>query len=472
MGTRQRVLLTAAVTVPMVLGAAGVAYAAHYQERALPGSAIAGVSVAGMSRADVAGALRERAADLTVVVNADGVTRTAHLSDLGYTVDVDATLDAVFAPNKTWSSYATSLISSHDVPAAVSADAAKVEQVTTELVERTDKVGRNASVALDADKKSFVVTPAVAGHTVAPESFQDVVEAAARALSPATADVTFVETEPSVTTASAEKVATQANALVSRKLAVSDGSQKHRPSTRLRASWVSIPTADGSLGSPSLDARKVQSWVASLAKDATIESRPGLRNVSAAGTVISVVDQARDGRVVSNADVVSKAAAAALSSGKAYSGDFDFTKVAATWKQRTVAVGAEKLAYPAAEGEKWVDVNLSNHTMTAYVGGRSVLGPIKMVDGQKEKPTVVGTFKVYLKNSKMTMRGNNADGTNYETPDVPWVSFFHQGFALHGAPWRSSFGYSGSHGCINLPVDVAKTMYDFAPIGTPVTTHF
>ena len=325
MGTRQRVLLTAAVTVPMVLGAAGVAYATHYQERALPGSAIAGVSVAGMSRADVAGALRERAADLTVVVNADGVTRTAHLSDLGYTVDVDATLDAVFAPNKTWSSYATSLISSHDVPAAVSADAAKVEQVTTELVERTDKVGRNASVALDADKKSFVVTPAVAGHTVAPESFQDVVEAAARALSPATADVTFVETEPSVTTASAEKVATQANALVSRKLAVSDGSQKHRPSTRLRASWVSIPTADGSLGSPSLDTRKVQSWVASLAKDATIESRPGLRNVSAAGTVISVVDQARDGRVVSNADVVSKDAAAALASGKAYSGDFDFT---------------------------------------------------------------------------------------------------------------------------------------------------
>ena len=25
---------------------------------------------------------------------------------------------------------------------------------------------------------------------------------------------------------------------------------------------------------------------------------------------------------------------------------------------------------------------------------------------------------------------------------------------------------------LNLPVDVAKWVYDFAPVGTPVTTHF
>ena len=71
----------------------------------------------------------------------------------------------------------------------------------------------------------------------------------------------------------------------------------------------------------------------------------------------------------------------------------------------------------------------------------------------------------------MTMRGNNADGTRYETPNVPWSTFFHEGFALHGAPWRSSFGYSASHGCVNLPVGVAKWVYDFAPIGTPVVSH-
>ena len=89
-------------------------------------------------------------------------------------------------------------------------------------------------------------------------------------------------------------------------------------------------------------------------------------------------------------------------------------------------------------------------------------GPIAMVNGAAATPTSVGTFHVYYKNPLMTMRGSNADGTDYETPDVPWSSFFVGGIALHGAPWRSSFGYAASHGCVNLPVSVAKWVYDFA----------
>ncbi len=471
MGTRRRVLLTAAVAVPMVLGAAGVAYATHYQERALPGSTVAGVSVAGMTRADVAESVRERATDVAITLSADGTAQTQPLADLGYTVDVDATVDAVFVPNQSWSSYATSLVSSRDVAAVVTTDPGTVEEVATELVERSDKVGRDASVTLASDKRSFEVTPAVAGHTLAPDTFQDVLEEAARTLSSATAEVTFVETTPTVTTEAAEKVATQANAIASAKVSVSDGSAKHAPSAKVRASWVRIPTAGGVPGTPTLDAEKVRAWVGSLAKDAGSQPRSGLRNVSASGAVLSIVDEARDGRVVSNADALARAATKALAAGKGYSGDFEYDAVAATWRQRTVAVGAEKLAYPAADGEKWIDVNLTKHTMTAYVGAKVVYGPITMVDGAGETPTVVGTFKVYLKNPLMTMRGNNADGTEYETDDVPWTSFFHRGYALHGAPWRASFGYSASHGCVNLPVDVAKWIYDFAPIGTPVTTH-
>ena len=75
------------------------------------------------------------------------------------------------------------------------------------------------------------------------------------------------------------------------------------------------------------------------------------------------------------------------------------------------------------------------------------------------------------KNPMMTMRGQNADGTSYETPDVPWSSFFNGGEALHGAYWRKTFGYAASHGCVNLPIPTAKWVYDWAPIGTPVVTH-
>jgi lipoprotein-anchoring transpeptidase ErfK/SrfK len=253
---------------------------------------------------------------------------------------------------------------------------------------------------------------------------------------------------------------------------VSDGDDTHAASAATKASWVAIPVEDGVLGTPSITAEKVQAWVDKVAKKAKVDARSGTRNVSVSGTVLRVVEQARDGKVVTNHADVAKALVQSLTGGRDFKGSFEYRTIAATWTERKVADGAENLAYPAAPGEKWIDVNLGRNTMTAYVGGKVVKGPISMVHGAAETPTVVGTFRVYYKNPLMTMRGNNADGTKYETPDVPWSTFFHRGYALHGAPWRSSFGYTGSHGCINLPVDVAKWIYDFAPIGTPVVTHY
>ena len=42
---------------------------------------------------------------------------------------------------------------------------------------------------------------------------------------------------------------------------------------------------------------------------------------------------------------------------------------------------------------------------------------------------------------------------------------FNGGIGFHDASWRSKFSgtiyqYSGSHGCINLPVDKAKLLYE------------
>ena len=124
MRRRTKVLLTAAVAVPLVIGGTGTAYAAHFQSRALPGSTVSGMSVAGLGRAEVARAVRERAADVTVTVTNGDTTEKARLADLGAAVDVDATVDAVFAANRSWSAYATSLLSPRHVDAVVATDPA------------------------------------------------------------------------------------------------------------------------------------------------------------------------------------------------------------------------------------------------------------------------------------------------------------------------------------------------------------
>ena len=56
-----------------------------------------------------------------------------------------------------------------------------------------------------------------------------------------------------------------------------------------------------------------------------------------------------------------------------------------------------------------------------------------------------------------------------------WMKFT-GAVGIHGASWRSKFGgdiykYNGSHGCVNLPHDVALNLYDMVDIGTMVVVH-
>ena len=139
---RTKVLLTAAVTSAVVVGGVGTAYAAHFQDRALPGSTVGGVSVSGLTRDEVAAVVRENASGVTVTLQTPAGERTEHLADLGYGVDVDATVDAVFAANGTWLSYATSLVAARGVDAVVHTDPQRTDLVAADLVSGAGRVGR------------------------------------------------------------------------------------------------------------------------------------------------------------------------------------------------------------------------------------------------------------------------------------------------------------------------------------------
>jgi lipoprotein-anchoring transpeptidase ErfK/SrfK len=64
-------------------------------------------------------------------------------------------------------------------------------------------------------------------------------------------------------------------------------------------------------------------------------------------------------------------------------------------------------------------------------------------------------------------------GEYYNVPDVPSVMYFTDvGHAIHGAYWHNNFGAVMSHGCINLPVELAAWLYEITPTGTPVVIHW
>jgi len=243
-----------------------------------------------------------------------------------------------------------------------------------------------------------------------------------------------------------------------------------------KVKWVEFLTKDdGSLEDPSINSVKVADWVNALAAKTDVKPENRVDNVDSSGNVLTVAREGKKGLKTNNTEQITKDVVAAMTDGKAYEGLFHYDDVEPGSETKQVAEGTENLVYQAAEGEKWVDVNLTDNSVTAYVGGKVAGGPFYMVPGAPETPTIVGTFHVYLKYDVQTMRGENADGTKYETEGVPWVTYFTGSYAMHGAPWRSSFGwsgYGGSHGCVNMPVDAAKFIYDWTDMGDTVVVHY
>jgi L,D-transpeptidase catalytic domain len=120
---------------------------------------------------------------------------------------------------------------------------------------------------------------------------------------------------------------------------------------------------------------------------------------------------------------------------------------------------------------KEIVVSISQQAMWAYEGGTMVVASY-VSTGTAEVPqtvTPIGYYSVLTKYDVQTMEGTISN-EYYNVPDVPWVMYFDNlGNALHGTYWHNNFGAPMSHGCVNLPLDVASFLYAWAPIGTAVT---
>ena len=461
----------AALLLLGVVGAGGYAYAAHYDGRAVPGTTVAGTDVSGKSREQVVAAIENRAKSAKVDISGD-VTASASLADLGTTVDAQATADAVMARGDSLGEKLQALVSKGEVPVVTTTNTTTVSSYATSLIPEDRAKARNATVVLSEDGTTFSTTSASNGASLDVNALEQAAQKAATSLGSSSVSLTMTDAAPKVSDDEAQKVADKANNWVSQDVTITLDEESYTAENTDKASWIKVTNSAESAPTIAVDSAKVSQWVQAQAEEAKVEPVTGQRNVNASGKVVSTPTEAKDGKTVNNADTVAKSITESFGSDKAYTGTFETTAVKAEWKERTIAAGAENLPYQAAPGEKWVDLNLSNKTVTAYEGATVVHGPVSIVDGAAETPTVTGTYKVYLQYESQTMRGENADGSPYVAENVPWVSYFYSGYAFHGAGWRSSFGYSDSHGCVNMPVPEAQWIYNWVDTNTVVHSHY
>ncbi|MDN5821605.1 MAG: L,D-transpeptidase/peptidoglycan binding protein [Brachybacterium sp.] len=493
-GRRRVALLVVAIlaVIAIVLAGGALAYAKQFQGRALPGTTVLGQDVAGQTPEEIAALVAERGDGVTVTVTAGDQQLEKSLADLGVSVDATATAQAAVDRDDSFTGVIASTWSGeYAVDPVVTVDEAATAAFAESLVPEDRTTPVDASVAFDEDEQTWTTEPGRNGQGVDPELLVTAVTENAPSLEDFAVEQPLEEIAPTITTEEAEEVVGSIATLLDQPMSITgaDG-ETHEVSAERRNGWISVaPSEDGQTLSIAVDEESVREWVAARAEQDAVEAEDGIEQVDEDGEVVKVVAEKQDGLKITNTEAIAEQLITALkgitpleaafesSAVKAEVEQVDAPKPEKDEKEKGEEKDGEKNTPPAAKptGEKWIDVDLSNKTVTAYVGDTPVWGPRSIVDGKAGNETVTGTFEIYLRYDRQDMTNGayypEDHPKYYLTEDVPWVQYFHRGYGFHGAPWRSSFGYSGSHGCINMPVSDAKWLYDWASIGTKTVVH-
>lgn len=143
------------------------------------------------------------------------------------------------------------------------------------------------------------------------------------------------------------------------------------------------------------------------------------------------------------------------------------------YKQTAASHGA------ADWGNTYVEVDLTNQYMYLFVNG-SVVTSSPIVTGKPSEgsATPQGVYSIrYCKRNAVLRGPKKEDGTyEWESPVAFWMPF-NGAIGLHDATWQAAFGGSrylthGSHGCVNLPYNIAEAVFNNVSAGTPVVCHY
>ena len=120
----------------------------------------------------------------------------------------------------------------------------------------------------------------------------------------------------------------------------------------------------------------------------------------------------------------------------------------------------------------YIEIDMTLQKMFYFKEGKKVL----------ETDVVTGWTKAGMGTPEMVChiqaKSRNAilKGSNYRSFVNYWMPVY-GGIGIHDASWRDEFGgeiyiKSGSHGCINTPLERMSDLFEMAEIGTPVVIHY
>ena len=414
-----------------------------------PGTTVAGIPVGWMTPGAAADAISAHLADTEVTLTGDGDGTVLTGTDLGVSVDATALADKAFAEHPLWNVGAWM---GDPVPAEISFDSAKATAALRAAVPTSFEDPVDAGVAFDAATGTYVVTPSEPGTGIDVNTlnaaFTDAVADGSRTFE-FSGDPT--EAAPAVADADATTTATALNTMLTN-IGFYVGEERTVPvDATTAATWLAVVDDDGKLRIDA-DPKAIQATVDTL--PALVDRAPvnATNVVDSAGTVLRAEQEGVVGRAVGDTSKIAAAFATQLATGNG-----------------VFALATTETPFETVSLYRRIDINLSSQRATLYEND-AVVNSWAVSTGLPGTLTPTGNFKVFAHTRMQDM--GCYEGAPYCTKDVPWITWFAPNIGFHGTYWHNNFGQRMSHGCVNLPINLAKYVYDWSPTGLEISVHY
>lgn len=431
----------------------------YYGNKLCARTTIKDIDCSGLTISEAEDAIRKRVEDYKLeIVDYDGNIEYIYGKDIDIDVNIEGRLDSIYDKQKPglWFTYLFK-DSSYDLEAMISYDNDKLIEKINQLSACDESKmiePQDAHVAFDESTNEYyinegsmgnvilkdVLTSTIMQHITAMSDSVNLVDAGCYRLQELTADDPLLQEQLELV---------KKHGMI--EINMSFGEQIEKLDIVTIASWLS----DGSDGQRVASSEKVTEYVTELAaKYDTIDKDRTLHTTY--GYDVTVVKGDYGWKMDVDATV------AKITSAIVQGGVHDIEPV---WTQKAHAFGTTDW------GKTYIEVNITKQHLYYYKEGELVVES-DFVSGtvSKGRSTPVGIYYIKFKKSPSILRG-----INWETPVTYWMPFF-DGCGLHDATWRGSFGgtiyyYNGSHGCLNMPYNNVKTIYENIEAGVPILIY-
>lgn len=414
-----------------------------------PGTTVAGIPVGWMTPGAAADTINAHLAETEVTLTGEGEGTVLTGTDLGVNVDATALADTAFAEHPLWNLGAWM---GDPVPAEIAFDSEKATAALRAAVPTSFDDPVDAGVVFDAASGTFVITPSETGTGIDVAGLNAAfTEAVGDGRTTLEYSGDAATAQPAVSDDDATATASTLNTMLPA-VGFYVGEERTVPvDPAVAASWLSVVDDDGQLRIEA-DPQAIQATVDGL--PALVDRAPvnATNIVDSAGNVLRAEQEGVAGRALGYTSDIADQFAEKLAAGDG-----------------TFALTVTETPFETVSLFRRIDINLSSQRAVLYENNE-VVNSWAVSTGLPGTLTPTGNFKVFAHTRIQDM--GCYEGAPYCTEDVPWITWFAPNIGFHGTYWHNNFGQRMSHGCVNLPIDLAKYVYDWSPQGLEVSVHY